>query len=141
MIILILIFICLFLIKYPRMHRILVQFSVGQLSWYFRPYRILFSFCTLAAQKCEKINCKLNETQRDFVFLLSNYVFSWNESFFIQKITMFSVPPKFVCTVCHVRVKSKEILEKHMERHNNVTFKLKGKSYKIFSDIYAINIL
>lgn len=54
---------------------------------------------------------------------------------------MFSVPPKFVCTVCHVRVKSKEILEKHMERHNNVTFKLKGKSYKIFSDIYAINIL
>ena len=54
---------------------------------------------------------------------------------------MFSVPPKFVCTVCHVRVKSKEILEKHMERHKNMTFKLKGKSYKIFSDIYAINIL
>ena len=58
------------------MHRILVQFSVGQLSWYFRPYRILFSFYTSAAQKCEKINCKLNETQRDFVFLFSNYVFS-----------------------------------------------------------------
>jgi len=42
---------------------------------------------------------------------------------------MFSLQPKFVCSVCHVRVKSKETLEKNMERHKNVTFNLKGKSY------------
>ena len=56
-------------------------------------------------------------------------IFDIMKSFSDRKKTlnMFSGAAKFVCDVCHMRLQSKETLEKHEERHQKVTFKLKGK--------------
>ena len=47
---------------------------------------------------------------------------------------------KFVCSVCHVRVQSKESLEKHKESHKKISFKLKKGSFFIFKVHGSIKI-